>query len=415
MGDQPQFVKVGAQTANWSAEEGKSVMETVLKANNNDIQLVFAQNDEMGLGAALAVEEAGLVPGKDVLIATIDGTKAALEALAAGQLSFVAEYNPLFGDTAVDVVQQGPRWRIRRVVHHRAERHVRLARSGAGGAAHPASTDPPQPDPETPDPMDTSGPAPAGPLTSVAGPSLPPEAPTRRSSHDIVTMPANVTDRRDARRVDHLPRRQGARRGRLPAVAGRGPRPHGRERCGQVHAHQGPDRRLRHRRRADLGRRRGAPAARHRRRPDRRNLGRVPGGQPVREPHDRRERDARPRGPRTVRDHGGGRPIAAPSRRSPSSASHHLDTRLPLSTLSLAMQQLVAISRAMVTDSKVLILDEPTSSLDATRGRATVHRHPSTPRSRASRSCSSRTSSTRCTRSATASPSCATAATSASS
>ena len=106
MDDQPQFVKVGAQTANWSAEEGKSVMETVLKANDNDIQLVFAQNDEMGLGAALAVEEAGLVPGKDVLIATIDGTKAALEALAAGQLSFVAEYNPLFGDTAVDVVRK---------------------------------------------------------------------------------------------------------------------------------------------------------------------------------------------------------------------------------------------------------------------------------------------------------------------
>lgn len=45
---------------------------------------------------------------------------------------------------------------------------------------------------------------------------------------------------------------------------------------------------------------------------------------------------------------------------------HDLDTRLPLSSLSLAMQQLVAISRAMVTDSKVLILDEPTSSLDAT-------------------------------------------------
>lgn len=43
----------------------------------------------------------------------------------------------------------------------------------------------------------------------------------------------------------------------------------------------------------------------------------------------------------------------------------HLDTRRPLSTLSIAVQQLVAISRAMVTDSKVLILDEPTSSLDA--------------------------------------------------
>jgi simple sugar transport system substrate-binding protein len=106
MDEQSQFVKVGAQTANWSAEEGKSVMETVLKANDNNIQLVFAQNDEMGLGAALAVEEAGLVPGVDVKIATIDGTKGAMEALAAAQLSFVAEYNPLFGDTAVDVVMK---------------------------------------------------------------------------------------------------------------------------------------------------------------------------------------------------------------------------------------------------------------------------------------------------------------------
>lgn len=104
MDEHPEFEQVGAQTANWSAEEGKSVFETVLKANDNDIQLVFAQNDEMGLGAAQAVEEAGLVPGDDVKIATIDGTIGAMEALAAGQLSFVAEYNPLFGDTALDVV-----------------------------------------------------------------------------------------------------------------------------------------------------------------------------------------------------------------------------------------------------------------------------------------------------------------------
>ncbi|MCK2034579.1 sugar ABC transporter ATP-binding protein [Microbacterium sp. SSW1-49] len=43
----------------------------------------------------------------------------------------------------------------------------------------------------------------------------------------------------------------------------------------------------------------------------------------------------------------------------------HLDTHQPLSTLSIAMQQLVAISRAMAIKAKVLILDEPTSSLDA--------------------------------------------------
>ncbi|VXB51829.1 ABC transporter substrate-binding protein [Plantibacter sp. T3] len=102
----PNFTKLESQSANWSTEEAKSVFETILKANNNDVQLVFAQNDEMGLGAALAVEEAGLKPGTDVKIITIDGTKAALEALAAGRLSFVAEYNPLFGETAIDIVKK---------------------------------------------------------------------------------------------------------------------------------------------------------------------------------------------------------------------------------------------------------------------------------------------------------------------
>ena len=42
----------------------------------------------------------------------------------------------------------------------------------------------------------------------------------------------------------------------------------------------------------------------------------------------------------------------------------HLDTQSLLSSHSIAVQQLVAISRAMVRDARVLILDEPTSSLD---------------------------------------------------
>lgn len=99
------FTKVDSQDAGWSTEQAKSIFSTILNSNNNDIQLVFAQNDEMGLGAAQAVTEAGLVPGEDVKIITIDGTRPALEALAAGTLSLVAEYNPIFGDTAVEAAQ----------------------------------------------------------------------------------------------------------------------------------------------------------------------------------------------------------------------------------------------------------------------------------------------------------------------
>ncbi|MBS1705281.1 MAG: sugar ABC transporter ATP-binding protein [Armatimonadetes bacterium] len=42
-----------------------------------------------------------------------------------------------------------------------------------------------------------------------------------------------------------------------------------------------------------------------------------------------------------------------------------LDVRAPLSSLSVALQQMVAISRALDVSAKVLILDEPTSSLDS--------------------------------------------------
>lgn len=104
MADATGFTKLESQDANWSTDQAKSVFETMLKSHNNDVQLVFAQNDEMGLGAAQAVEAAGLTPGEDVKIITIDGTKAALQGLVDGQLSFVAEYNPLFGETAVEVV-----------------------------------------------------------------------------------------------------------------------------------------------------------------------------------------------------------------------------------------------------------------------------------------------------------------------
>lgn len=97
------WTKIGAQTANWTPEEGKSVIETVLK-EHPDLQFIFAQNDEMGIGAAAAVKAAGLTPGTDVKIATIDGTKGALQALAAGDLSFVAQYNPFFGPQAVEAV-----------------------------------------------------------------------------------------------------------------------------------------------------------------------------------------------------------------------------------------------------------------------------------------------------------------------
>jgi simple sugar transport system substrate-binding protein len=83
-----------SQTANWSITEGKQVTEAWLK-ESKDVQAIFAQNDEMGLGAIEALKEAGLTPGVDVKILSVDATAGAFKAMIAGELNVTVECNPL--------------------------------------------------------------------------------------------------------------------------------------------------------------------------------------------------------------------------------------------------------------------------------------------------------------------------------
>jgi simple sugar transport system substrate-binding protein len=82
------------QTANWSITEGKAVTEAWLN-ETQDVQGIFAQNDEMGLGAIEALKEAGLTPGVDVKILSVDATAGAFKAMIAGDLNVTVECNPL--------------------------------------------------------------------------------------------------------------------------------------------------------------------------------------------------------------------------------------------------------------------------------------------------------------------------------
>src|SRR5690606_36832404 len=67
--DYPGARIIRSQTGEFTRARGKEVMESFLKAENpRDICAVWAHNDEMAIGAALAIEEAGLRPGTDILI-----------------------------------------------------------------------------------------------------------------------------------------------------------------------------------------------------------------------------------------------------------------------------------------------------------------------------------------------------------
>lgn len=93
------------QTGNFVREEGQQVMEQIIQADP-DITGVYAENDEMALGALTALKAAGKQPGEDVHIVSIDGTREAVEAVVAGEFYAVVESNPRFGPLAFQAAEQ---------------------------------------------------------------------------------------------------------------------------------------------------------------------------------------------------------------------------------------------------------------------------------------------------------------------
>ena len=103
--EHPGMTVVKSQTGEFTRAKGKEVMEAFLKAEGDRIDAVYAHNDDMALGAIQAIEEAGRKPGEDIIIVSIDGVRAAFEAMIAGKLNCSVECNPLLGPRAFDAVE----------------------------------------------------------------------------------------------------------------------------------------------------------------------------------------------------------------------------------------------------------------------------------------------------------------------
>jgi simple sugar transport system substrate-binding protein len=100
----PEFTVIDSQTGNFRRAEGKQVMEALLKKHGKAIEILYAHNDDMALGAIQAIEEAGLKPGTDILIVTIDAIKEAVQAVVDGKINCTVECNPLFGPKVYDLI-----------------------------------------------------------------------------------------------------------------------------------------------------------------------------------------------------------------------------------------------------------------------------------------------------------------------
>ena len=105
IGAESKFQVVASQTGDFTRAGGKQVAEALLKSNP-DINLIYAHNDDMGLGAIEAIEAAGKVPGKDIKIVTVDAVKDGMTALSQGKINFIVECSPLLGPQLMDLAKK---------------------------------------------------------------------------------------------------------------------------------------------------------------------------------------------------------------------------------------------------------------------------------------------------------------------
>lgn len=95
---------VATQSGDFTRAGGKQVMEAFLQSHP-EINVLYAQNDDMGLGAIQAIEAAGKVPGEDIKIVTVDAVKDGFVALSEGKINGLVECNPLLGPVLMENVK----------------------------------------------------------------------------------------------------------------------------------------------------------------------------------------------------------------------------------------------------------------------------------------------------------------------
>jgi simple sugar transport system substrate-binding protein len=95
------------QSGDFTRAKGQEVMEAFLKKHpGNAIKGLYAHNDDMAIGAIAAIEAAGLKPGTEIVIVSIDAVRGAFEAMVAGKLNVTVECNPLLGPQFYELALQ---------------------------------------------------------------------------------------------------------------------------------------------------------------------------------------------------------------------------------------------------------------------------------------------------------------------
>lgn len=101
----PRFTLLAKQSGDFTQAKGQEVMESFLKAYD-DIDIVFAENDNMAFGAIDAIKAAGKKPGEDIIIISFDAVREAFNKMIAGEINCAVECNPLHGPRVDEIIKK---------------------------------------------------------------------------------------------------------------------------------------------------------------------------------------------------------------------------------------------------------------------------------------------------------------------
>ncbi len=99
------FKVICSRSGDFMHSKGKEIMRDILN-EYKAIDVLYSHNDSMTLGAIEAMEEVGMVPGKDIVIITIDGEQKVIDALKDGKVNCVIECNPKLGKEIIDLTKK---------------------------------------------------------------------------------------------------------------------------------------------------------------------------------------------------------------------------------------------------------------------------------------------------------------------
>ena len=103
----PRFQVIFSEDGDFMLSKGKEIMRRVLRLfDPKDINVLYSHNDDMTFGAIEVLQEAGIEPGVDIVIISVDATQRIIDYLKLGAVNCVIECNPNSGPQVMELARK---------------------------------------------------------------------------------------------------------------------------------------------------------------------------------------------------------------------------------------------------------------------------------------------------------------------